>query len=224
MAGRSLIFGDGEYYHVFNRGVARQPIFSSQKDYAQALLAMTYYLFSLPQVRLSRYKKLSIRDRDRIILDQQNKHDVLVEILAFVFMPNHFHMLLKQVSENGISKFMSQFQNSYTRYYNTKHNRVGPVFQGVFKAVHVETQEQLLHLSRYIHLNPVVSLIIKKEELFTYPWSSLPDYVDRKSSFLTVDPVLGLFKTSEAYKRFIIDHVDYAQRLELMKHLLLDFE
>lgn len=224
MTGRSFVFGDGEYYHVFNRGVARQATFSSQKDYAQALLALAYYLFSVPPVRLSRFKNFSVQDRDRIIANQQRKHDILVEIIAFVFMPNHFHILLKQVVQNGVSKFMSQFQNSYTRYYNTKHNRIGPVFQGVFKAVHVETQEQLLHLSRYIHINPVVSLVIKKQDLFTYPWSSLPDYLDRKSSFLSPDSVLDLFKTTEAYKQFILDNIDYAQRLEQTKHLLLDFE
>ena len=84
-------------------------------------------------------------------------------------MPNHFHLLLKQTIDNGISHFLSKFTNSYTKYFNTKYNRVGPVFQGVFKSVHIESDEQLMHLSRYIHLNPVVSAVVEKQNLLSYP-------------------------------------------------------
>lgn len=93
-------------------------------------------------------------------------------------MPNHFHLLLKQTKENGISKLVANFQNSYTRYFNLKNERVGPLFQGVFKALRVKTDEQLIHVSRYIHLNPYSSSVIKSfEELKRYPWSSVEEYL-----------------------------------------------
>ncbi len=222
MPGRQLIIADGEYYHVYNRGVARQPIFFSQRDYAQALLTLTYYLFRNPPMKLSRYKDLSQQDRDSIIADQQKKNDVLAQLIAFVFMPNHIHFLFRQVSDKGIAKFMSQFQNSYTRYLNTRHARVGPAFQGAFKAVHVESEEQLLHLTRYIHLNPVVSHVITRSELGSYPWSSFRDYVNTSTSFVTRNPVLSAFKSMEKYHRFVLDYIEYAERLHQIKHLLLE--
>lgn len=143
-------------------------------------------------------------------------------------MPNHFHFLLKQLTDNGISKFIGQFCNSYTRYFNTKHSRIGHVFQGVFKSVHVESQEQLIHLSRYIHLNPCVSSIVKKELLFDYPWSSYPNYLKGKSKgksdIFEIDPVLSSFKSPQDYQQFVLNHADYARELELVKHLVIDMD
>lgn len=144
------------------------------------------------------------------------------EIVSFVFMPNHFHFLLKQNEENGISIFLSIFTNSYTKYFNTKRNRVGPVFQGVFKSVHIESDEQLIHVSRYIHLNPVTSFIIDESELFSYPWSSLPDYLKGESSLVNVGIVLKQFSSIDGYKNFVLDRIDYAKKLERIKHLVLD--
>ena len=212
----------GEYYHVFNRGVARQPIFLSIKDYEQALLALSYYRFSNPPMRLSRYKELSVEERTNT-LNELQESEKRVEIASFVLMPNHFHMLLKQTAENGISSFISQFANSYTRYFNTKHNRVGPIFQGVFKSVHVETTEQLVHLSRYIHLNPAVSAVVKESDLISYRWSSLPDYLEEKnSSLIYSDAVLEQFSSREEYKKFVINYIDYGKELEKIKHLILE--
>ena len=137
-------------------------------------------------------------------------------------MPNHFHFLLKQIAENGISIFVSKFTNSYTKYYNTKRSRTGPMFQGVFKSVYVESDEQLIHLSRYIHLNPVASVIIKDAELLSYPWSSLRDYLRGKPSLLYIEPVLNHFSSSNDYKNFVLDRIDYAKQLEQIKHLTLE--
>lgn len=222
MPGRQLIFENGGYYHVFNRGVAKQPIFLSQKDYAQAMQAFTYYLSVTPAMKLSRFKELSISDQTAVVAAQLKKNDPLVNVIAFTFMPNHIHFLLQQVADRGIARFMSKFQNSYSRYFNTKHNRVGAIFQGVFKAVHVESEEQLLHVTRYIHLNPVMANVIKKEELDSYPWSSFVDYMKNRSVFITRELVLSIMKTPEAYKKFVFDYIDYAQRLAQMKHVLLD--
>jgi putative transposase len=210
-----------EYYHVFNRGVARNPVFLSKHDYEQALLALSYYLSSTPPMKLSRFKELSVEERGNVLEGLQGDTRS-VEIVSFVLMPNHFHLLLRQTSDDGISTFMSKFTNSYTRYFNTKHQRVGPLFQGVFKAIHVEDDEQLLHLSRYIHLNPVASFVIHEKDLFTYPWSSLPAFLNEKTSFVETAPVLEHFRSREDYRTFLLDQIGYAKELEKIKHLTLE--
>ena len=112
-------------------------------------------------------------------------------------------------------------QNSYTKYFNLKRKQTGSIFQGHFKAVRVETDEQLVHLSRYIHLNPYSSFVVKSiEKLETYPWSSLPDYLgETKYSFLNKKPVLDFFKNNKAYQKFVFDQADYQKNLEKIKHL-----
>lgn len=221
MAQRRIPLVTGEFYHVFNRGVARQPIFLSKYDYQQALLALSYYRFVKPPMRLSRFKSLSLIERDKLLKNLETT-EKLAEIISYVFMPNHFHFLLKQTADNGISTFLSNFSNSYTKYFNTKHNRPGPLLQGVFKAVHIESDEQLIHLSRYIHLNPVATAVIRESELFSYPWSSLPDFIKGESSLVFMEPVLAHFSSSEDYEKFVSDQIDYAKQLERIKHLLLE--
>lgn len=141
-----------------------------------------------------------------------------VEILAYCLMPNHYHFLIKQLNDNGITSFMRHFMNSYAHYVNVKYKRVGPLFQGRFKNVLIESDEQLLHVSRYIHLNPLVSGLI--DDLNDYPWSSYFTYVQNKQDGLSSpDLILSNFKTKENYKEFLLDQEDYARSLEKMKHL-----
>ncbi len=222
MPGRRLIFGIDAYYHVFNRGVARQPTFSVKKDYEQAMLCLQYYLFAKPPMKLSRFKELSVKKSHTFLEDMRESSERLVDVIAFTLMPNHFHILLRQRLEHGIPKYMSQFQNSYTRYFNTKYERIGPIFQGVFKGVHIETMEQLLHVSRYIHLNPVVSFLVNEKQPENYAWSSLNEYLKGDSPFLSCHPILDQFKNPEAYRQFIVDQIDYAKRLNEIKHVLID--
>jgi len=137
-------------------------------------------------------------------------------------MPNHFHILLKQETENGTFVYMSRVINSYVKYINTKHKRVGPLFQGVFKAVLVETDEQLLHLSRYIHMNAYASGIVSEKSLFSYPWSSLSAYCNDQPSFVDKTFILSNFRSISDYKKFISDQTNYAKELEAIKHLILE--
>lgn len=222
MSGRKVIFANNEFYHIFNRGVARQPIFSDKRDYERLLLTFPFYRFLSPPVKLSRLLQLPQNQRAGILDEMDNKGKKMVEIISFVFMPNHFHLLLRQNINNGISIFLSKSINSYTRFFNIRHRRVGDLFQGVFKAVHVETDEQLIHLSRYIHINPAVSFIIKDSDLISYPWSSLPDYLRRESLVVDMEPVLSNFKSPNEYRRFVFDQIDYGKKLREIKHLLLE--
>lgn len=182
---------------------------------------LSYYRFAEPPVKLSKFKELPLEQRLYLLNELKRKDEKLVDIISFALMPNHFHFLLKQSVDKGISIFLSRVTNSYTKFFNTKNERVGPVFQGVFKSVHISTTEQLIHVSRYIHINPIVSFVINKEELFSYPWTSLPNYF-QDPDMVNPNPVLSNFSSLEDYKRFILDQIDYGKRLEEIKHLTLE--
>ena len=211
----------GEYYHVYNRGVARQPVFLTKPDHQRFLRTLDYYRFRDPPMRFSHY--LQLRKEERMHLSHGTKaREPLVLIISFVLMPNHFHVLLKQIAENGISTLISRATNSYTRYFNTTHDRVGPLFQGAFKTVRVETDAQLIHLSRYLHLNPLVSHVVNESMWRSYPWSSLSDFLQGTSTWLTLEPILEQFPSPRAYAQFVYDRADYAKQTNRINHLSLE--
>lgn len=166
--------------------------------------------------------KKSLKTQIKILNFLKAKHDELVELICFTLMPNHFHFLLKQAREDGIMNFLRNFQNSFAKYLNKRYERVGSVFQNPFKSVLVKNDLQLLHLSRYIHLNPYSSSLLKrKEELITYPWSSLKAYLSEKDKgFCKPDVVLDQFKSSQNYLKFVFNNADYQRNLDRIKHLL----
>lgn len=174
--------------------------------------------------KYSKFLSLPVRKRAMVWEKIVKAKDFLVEIIAYCLMPNHFHFLLKQRKENGIRQFVGNVANSYTKYFNTKRERTGPLFQGRFKAVRVETDRQLLHLSRYIHLQPFSSYLVKSlEELIEYPYSSFPQYLGKtKEGLCMKEEVLDHFKSREKYKMFVFDNADYQRKLERIKHLLLE--
>lgn len=224
MPKRQIVFGVGEYYHCFNRGVNKQPIFENLRDYKRALQTLWFYSFKYPPLRYSQYTNLPAEKKVEIIRILREKHAKIVDIISFVLMPNHFHFLLKQSEEIGVSKFLANFQNSYSRYFNTKHERIGPLFQGQFKAVRIEDDNQLLHVSRYIHLNPVTAYLIKNTSLLeSYLWSSYPEYIGKSRVRLcTPNIILSQFRELKDYKNFIYDQSSYQQELARIKHLIID--
>lgn len=219
---RKITLTTGFIYHVFNRGLDKRTTFHTKKEFERAVETLRFYQNSKPTIKFSSFLNLTLEDK-LLFLNQANSSPKKTTILAYCLMPNHFHLLLKQNEDKGISKFMSDFTNSFTRYYNTKHKREGPLFQGIFKAVHVETTEQLLHISRYIHLNPYVSSLTESQNLHTYPWSSYKYYLE-DIPHRTVDtlPVISHFKNKEEYSEFVTDHMSYAQQLEMIKHLTIE--
>ncbi|MBI2011186.1 transposase [Candidatus Daviesbacteria bacterium] len=220
---RKVVLANDQIYHIFNRAIDRQTIFNTRWEYGRAVEAFRFCRFADLPFRFSHLLNLPEGDRQRVIQDLNQNKEKLVDIIAFCIMPNHFHFILKQLKDNGISKFISNFTNSYTKYFNTKHERKGHLFEGLFKAVLVETDEQLIHLSRYIHLNPVASFLVKVGDLENHPWSSFPEYLNLTSDNLCQkEVVLGYFSSIEAYKQFVLDQVKYAQELEKIKHLLIE--
>lgn len=224
MSQRRTILSNGEYYHVFNRGIARSNTFASKFDYVRFLKSLDFYRYDQNKVKLSALLQYE-KDKRGLYMEESIRNcDTYVEIIAYVLMPNHFHLILKQLKDKGITVFMSKFVNSYTKYFNTRHERVGDLFQGVFKSVHIETDEQIMHLSRYIHLNPYVSRVVDLKDLQSYDWSSFSEYCTGNYKFINPDIILHNFKyrSSEKYGKFVLDYADYARRLDNIKQLILE--
>ena len=219
---RSVIFRNGFIYHIYNRGVERRPIFLTSRDHDRFISLLEYYRFDHVPKSYSHYLALSLAER-ALFRQRLDQKPLAVDILAYCLMQNHFHILLKQNLEGGIHQFVANVANAYAKYFNTKRHRVGPLYQGPFKAVRIETDEQLLHVSRYIHINSVVSGLVTTKGLVTYPWSSFLDYLGKtQSPFVVTKPVLDYFKTKEKYSDFVFDQVGYAKELEKIKHLILE--
>lgn len=212
MPARNEPLVNGEYYHILNRGVAKMPIFVTNRDYQRFIGTFRYYVDGSVDVG---YSKSTREEKDSKPKEQ------IVEVVSYCLMPNHFHFLLKQNLDDGIRNFIRKTTNSYAKYFNIKRKRKGPIFEGKFKAIRIESNEQLLHLTRYIHLNPLIGYIT--QDLNSYNWSSYPEYLGNSElQICSKEIILEQFKTSKDYERFVLDDVDYARKLNQIKHELLE--
>lgn len=222
MPGRLTPLITSEIYHVYNRGIDRRPTFVSKFEYLRAIETINYYRLEKPPIRLSEFLDLDEEKKD-VARNRLVMLEKIVEIYCYCLIPNHFHFLIRQLRENGVSKFIGNFQNSYTRYFNTRNKRDGSIFLGQFKAVRIETDEQLIHVSRYIHLNPYNSCLVSSFlQLEGYSWSSFPDYLSQRESFVEKSFVLSFFKGFKEYKKFVYDQADYQRKLDSIKHLVFE--
>lgn len=213
--GRKTPLVNNQIYHVFNRGIDKRTTFVDQGDYGRFYQCLKFYQYSEPPLNLSRF--LIIGDEKRKDYLEESWGDKCVTIYAYCLMPNHFHLILRQDIDNGISWFIGQVLNSYTRYFNTKNKRVGQLFLESFKNVLVDGEEQFLHLSRYIHLNPYTSKFVKTfDELDKYEWSSYQEYLGKSDDNIcnTSDILFHFGNNSEAYKKFILDRAEYQRELK----------
>lgn len=209
-------FAENSYYHVFNRGVEKRTIFEDPGDYKIFKYYMFIYLAPLEKV-LSVYPHLPLRLRPKNLSSE-------LDLITYCLMPNHFHLLLKQTTKDAISKFMKQITDAYTRYFNNKNKRVGSLVQGPFKAAQIDSDNLLLHISRYIHLNPLVSGVIK-DNLQSYPWSSFPAYLNQnQDNLIKKDEILNHFASTKDFEKFVLDQAEYAKELEKIKHAMIEAE
>ncbi|OGH42428.1 MAG: hypothetical protein A3H79_04545 [Candidatus Levybacteria bacterium RIFCSPLOWO2_02_FULL_36_8b] len=223
MSQRKTVLATNEIYHVYNRGVEKRPIFLTRKDYARLIDLVNYYRFKDCPFKYSHFKRILYQEKMSIMKGLEDKSKKLVEIFAFCLMPNHIHFLIKQLADNGITKFMAKVQNGFSHYFNKRHDRIGHLFQGNFGATRIEDDEQLLHVNRYIHLNPVFSCIIRVEDLEGYEYSSYPEYINKRTDgFCNIQEILSYFNNLEDYKRFITDQASHTKTLENIKHLLIE--
>lgn len=190
---RKIDFHENGFYHVFNRGVEKRKIFLDDKDYRAFLSILRTYL----SPRAKQGRALRVRDHN---------FDEEIRLLAYCLMPNHFHLLIKQKLSNSITSLLHRALTTYSMYFNERYDRVGSLFQGRFKAKEVETDEYLLHLSRYIHRNPLESSLVKVGNLQKYPWSTYPVYLDKNEiEFVQPDLILDYFNKSDSkeYQKFV---------------------
>lgn len=219
---KRISFALGEFYHIYNRGTEKRNIFLSRSDYYRFLLLL-YYCNSSKNIIL----RLENKNFD---LDSQK--EMLIDICAYCLMPNHFHLLIREKLEGGISRFMQKLSTGYTMYFNKRHERNGVLFQGKFKSTHVDYDEYLKYVFSYIHLNPVKLIDPNwkengianhdraKKYLENYATSSYPDYlgVSRKESvIITKDAMLGYFYSASDYKRTINDWLSFKRELDLIQ-------
>ena len=218
---RKIILANQQIYHVYNRGVERRPIFTTKREFERMIITIWFYHFAQIGIHLSQYLVLP-KQEQQVFQERLLEKPQSVSILAFCLMPNHFHFILRQEMEEGVSRFVANITNSYTKYFNLKRKRVGPLFQGTFKAVWVETDDQFLHLTRYIHLNPISSFLVRPEYLEVYPWSSYSEYLSPSEMKICNSEAIHRLISLKNYHQFVYNQVDYAQKLEKIKHLILD--
>ncbi|MCD5384607.1 MAG: transposase, partial [Candidatus Pacebacteria bacterium] len=185
---RHVPFEEGEYYHVYNRGVDKRKIFFSEGDWNH-FMWLLFARNSEGHIRAPRKKPQANGQRGSLtILPMDANRETLVDICAYALMDNHFHLLLKEKQEGGISKFMGKLLTAFALYMNTKYDRTGPLMCRPFRAKHIDSDEYLRWVISYIHLNPVdqvepkwkefgvSSLKETQEFLSKYKYSSYSDY------------------------------------------------
>lgn len=214
---------NGEFYHIFTRSIADFKIFNNEIDFRRIQQLIKYYQVN-NNIKFSDFLSLKIVQREgfnsafrMLSADKDN----LVQIIAYCLMPTHIHLILKQLEKNGIPKYMKDILNSYTRYFNTKHKRKGPLWESRFKSVLVKTDEQLLHLTRYVHLNPVTAKIFNRPEKWQF--SSYGEYLSKVNDATAIcqfNDVLEIEPSS--YRKFVGDRISYQRELAKIKKLILD--
>ncbi len=216
-------YAPDSYYHVYNRGVEKREIFLEEKDYAVLLSYLKTYLMPKDENALMSIIANPLsgwREKDHAIKQLRlNNFSGSIELIAYCLMKNHYHMLIRQENENAMDQFMNSLWTRYTMYFNKKYKRVGPLFQDVYKAVLVQSDEQLIHLTRYIHRNPIAKRNLRipasqGDALRSYFYSSYPDYIGmRRTEWIHSDHILATWNVDsyKKYEEFILE-VDMEER------------
>jgi putative transposase len=241
-------FANDEIYHIYNRGVEKRNIFLEDRDY----LRFIHNLFEFNDIEpasssnvrflMAQPSKIRASDIENQLLEvgplkvsskTVRQRKLLVEILVFCLMPNHYHLLVRQVKDGGIVKFMQKLGTGYSVYFNQKNERVGPLFQGRFKAVLIKDEDHFEFIPYYIHLNPLDIVAPEWRDgkvknykqavafLEQYRWSSLPDYVGKKNfpSVIQRTFLSELFGSPEKHQKSIrqwLSTTDFSQTQELL--------
>lgn len=215
---RRFDFSTGEFYHLYSRGVEHRTIFMDADDYLR-FIVLLYVCNSEDEIHVSNFSKWKEFDFFSLPRGKQ-----LVDIGAYCLMPNHFHLLIREISGDGASIFMKKLLTAYSMYFNRKYHRTGALFEGIFKAQHVGDDEYLQYLFAYIHLNPIKLIdskwkengIQKKDEaekyLNSYQYSSYLDYCEidrREKAILNREEFPEYFATSVAFKDFVSWWLDF---------------
>lgn len=209
MAYRRIKLAPHEQYHLYNRGNNKQDIFHSTSDYIRFLFYLLYFQSPVAFPAIS-FQVSAFKRTGEFTVSEEARNDVIarrsVALNAFCLMPNHFHIMVEETTDGGISKYMQRVLNGYSKYGNKKYpeKHIGHIFQGPFKHVRQRTNEQFLYLSTYIHRNPkeLKPWTMREKE---YPWSSFQDFIgdNRWGGLLRRDSILTQFNGGRDYERFV---------------------
>lgn len=206
---RKFKFSENSYYHICNRSNDESTIFPDERDYMRFLFFILYHQASLPFYNLGRYVSYFEKYQSFNVTDETVSRVVAQRKVAlgeFTIMPNHFHLVVQERTKTGkgIPSYLQRIETGYAKYFNAKYKKRGHLFQGRFRAVPIETDEQFLYLSAYIHRNPRALQAWKNKEI-TYPWSSYQDFTKRNrwGELLKPGIILDQFPNAEAYRVFV---------------------
>ncbi len=208
MAMRKTQFAEGEYYHIYNRGVDKRSIFDDREDVERFLQCMQEFNVAEPIGSL--YENSFKRDQlggpaSKLVVEEEDLP--LVEFIAYCLNPNHYHLILKQIVERGIEKIMQRVGTGHTMFFNNKYERNGSLFQGRFKALHIDSNEYLLHLSGYVNLNERVhQLGGPASKLVRSSWGEYTD--ERISGICKKEIIFDQFKNRDEYKEFALSSLE----------------
>ncbi|MBI2096995.1 MAG: transposase [Candidatus Sungbacteria bacterium] len=211
-----------EYYHVFGRGVNKRTIFMDPQDYARFLQSMEEFntIEPIGSIFENSFRKHESQLGSGASKLRFEKRDKLVEFVCYCLNPNHYHFLLKQVADRGIEKFMHRLCSGFSKYFNNKYQRSGALFQGPFKAVHVDANEYLLHVSAYVNLNNLVHRLGGGASKSS--WEEYLKGKRGKGGFCEKEVILSQFQTIAEYKDFAEDALTAMLERNDMEHLLLE--
>lgn len=215
----------GEIYHVMSKSIAGYQIFNTAADYTYLLNALYYFTLQTPPNKFSYFLRKDVVVQQRgfaaSVQELAEQEGRSMQIIAYCLMPTHFHILVRQLSDQGISHALRRALNAYTRYFNIKHKRKGPLWMGRFKNVRIENDEQLLHVTRYLHINPVTAGLVAKPE--EWPYSSYHEYLNPQSTAHLLTNHEGLLSISpQEYRLFCEDQISYQRELAIIKHQALE--
>lgn len=212
---RKTKFVNNEYYHIYNRGVDKRKIFLDGKDYWK-------FLKNIKEFNNTSYYE----ERAKVLEDKKELSSFLgelekvVDIVAYSLLPNHYHFIIRQLTDNGIPHFMHKIGTSFTNYFNKKYNRFGSLFQGPYKSIHVEDNNYLLWLSSYVNGNSEIHKIKNAE---FYQWSGFKNFLKREKNEISGDTsiIFSQFKTPQEYKIFTAQVIKESRIKKDMKKTLL---
>ena len=215
---RKEILTNNNYYHIYNRGVDKREIFCTKADFSKFIYSMNDF-----NNRLDKNERDIIKREispAKIITELSSvMEEKLVDMVCYCLVPNHYHFILKQLTDDGIRIFMHKIGTGFTNYFNLKNNRTGSLFQGPYKSVPVESDEQLLYLSAYVNGNAEIHNVAGAGD---WRWGSHNEYLGSQIGKCNKELILKQFKGEDEYREFVNTVIKEAtaRKAEKKKYLL----
>ena len=215
---RKTKFVNGEYYHILNRGVDKRDIFLGKEDFERFFQGMREFNTVDP---IGSIYEVQIRKKNKKFGDLVSKNNSkIVNFICYCLNPNHYHFILRQITDRGIGKFMQRLALGYSKYFNLKYKRNGTLFQGPYKATHIDSDNYLLYVSAYVNLNNKVHWL--ENTLYKSSWEEYSHNVRQEMDFCEKDIILNQFSSPEKYKSFAEESLKFIRERKELEKLLLE--